>query len=269
MMKLVTCVGVCFAGSVAVAGVSSPAVWASNSNIIFQNIDGVYTNGLNGGAGILGGIDLGSDGMLYGLSSFTERLIRVDPTTLAVTEIGELGTGFIEGDISFDPRTNQLYAIGSTSSANFASMYRVDLTTGEAVDIEMLPFSTRNTDGMAIDDDGVAWIMDNGSPSGSQNSVLHRLDLDTGALIDSMDLGFNFGFTGGMDFDPVTGALYYMQGAGDVFRIDTLTMDIEAVFSLDTGPASTVTMTGLAIVPGPGTGLVMLPLGLMGIRRRR
>lgn len=248
------------------------SLWVNQFNVLVRNDDGVRTDAINSAAGGLGGIDFGIDGFLYGVSAFSDRLIRVDTVTREVTNIGDLGLNFFEGDIGFDPRNGRLYGVGSVTNAGFSSFFSIDLITGVASDVEPLPFMTRNTDGLAIDANGVAWVIDNGSPPGSgpqQNTILHRIDLDTNTLLGSTDLGENLGFTGGLDFDPRTGELFYAAGDGRVFLIDTDTLTHELAFYADVTPLDPVTIGGLAIIPAPSGALLLALAGLSATRRRR
>lgn len=205
-------------GAAAHADTTPRTLWASSSNVLIRNESGSFTNALNSQGGVIGGIDFGNDGLMYAVSAFTNELIRIDTQLSTVQVLGNLGLKFIEGDIAFDPRDNRLFGVGSVSLSGFASLFSVDLSSGQASNVEALPFMTRNTDGIAIDGQGIAWIIDNGSPpsgGGPFNTMLHRFDLDSGTLLSTSDLGINFGYTGGLDFDPRTGELFYASTIGD------------------------------------------------------
>jgi hypothetical protein len=66
-------------------------------------------------------------------------LIRIDPATALVTDIGSFGfTGTTLADIKFDPTTGILYGLrsGGFGTPSDHWLYKVSLTTGAAIKVE-------------------------------------------------------------------------------------------------------------------------------------
>ena len=74
------------------------------------------------------------DGRLYAIANnggATDRLVAIDKATGAVTDVGPLGQGDMEG-LGFDPFGTLYGTTGSVASTNANSLFTVDPTTGTA-----------------------------------------------------------------------------------------------------------------------------------------
>lgn len=222
--------------------------------------------------GNLVGIDFSPTGTLYGLqvTGFSSQplLYSIDPVTGAATPIGTgLGfTGFIEGDLAFDPVTGMLYALYSVAS-NDMSLFAIDTNTGLASLVGSFGAAFRDPSGMAFDGAGNLWVL-NTQPG--TNSLL-RLDktnaqvlsdvglIESGSPYNTLDTNL------GMDFDPVTGTMFVSTTL--LWTLDTATGTLTALLG---GNSFLPNVPGLAVVPvgtsvpEPGV-LALLALGFVGL----
>ncbi|HXK82459.1 MAG TPA: choice-of-anchor J domain-containing protein [Bacteroidales bacterium] len=80
------------------------------------------------GTGMIISMDFANDGYLYGVAIDDDNLYQIDPATGAGTSVGAIGIDLNYGqDISYDPVSEQLYAITCGASYEFGTY---DLTTG-------------------------------------------------------------------------------------------------------------------------------------------
>lgn len=121
----------------------------------------------------------GHAGGLYGLQDTgilgINTLVRIDTTTLAITNIGDVGVEVTNGGLAYDPNTDILYMVDGRSTAG---LYSVDRSTGAA--------SLIGTHGL-LDLAGLAFDPNNNILYGSTYSVpvdggaLHTLNTGTAA----------------------------------------------------------------------------------------
>ena len=103
----------------------------SASNLVIVDVATAATTDLGALPGIGCGIDLAyntDDDMIYIVDLLTDSLFRVDPATLAVTEVGPLGVGanYAQG-MDFEEETGTLYWAAYTTAGELRI---IDTTTG-------------------------------------------------------------------------------------------------------------------------------------------
>ena len=170
-------------------------------------------------------------GQLFGLSSATDDLYRVDSATGAATFITDIDGGALGAaatGLSFLNST--LFATdifgGGLSGFNIGT---VDITNGAFAFIN--------------DQDGSSdWF---GLATDETTSLLYSIDIDDNDILKSMTAGGTVtsigtgtgigGFAAGMAFDDANGILYAIDSNGDLYTVDTTT-----------GVATLVGSTGLA-----------------------
>jgi len=109
-----------------------------------------------------------ADGTLYGVD-LQSRLFRINKNIGRATLIGSIGYSTIEA-LAFDPISGELY--GATSAASPKNyLISINKATGAGT---FVGFS-RRISGLAFDDDGVLYGVDDG-PTPGENSSLYRID---------------------------------------------------------------------------------------------
>lgn len=152
-----------------------------------------------------------SAGVLYAIDDSSNTLLRIDPTTAAITTVGSTGVaGGDFGDLTYNPIDGLLYWIPGRSNNN---LYTIDPNTGTATligahgigDLFSLAWDTTNSVLYADSTDG----------------NLYTLDAGTGA---ATLVGGNGVYPGGLMYIEASDMLYLLQaGNDDLFMIDRVT----------------------------------------------
>ncbi|TVQ62942.1 MAG: DUF4394 domain-containing protein [Phycisphaerales bacterium] len=229
------------------------------------------------------GLSFGPDGRLY---SFTDSfgsingvpnngaLYTIDVATGAAAPVaGNLGLdAFGEGDLDFNPLTNELFI--STSSGGTTALHTVDTTTGLASTIGAM--DATNASGMAFQPgSGRLFLLDTTFAFPPTTSFFYEIDPASGATLNVVELGVPFGTVAGMAFHPVTGELYLadgdFNGTNLLYTIDLNTFDLSVIGETVPGqpPADLGGLAGLAFIPSPGAAALFALAGCLGARRRR
>ncbi len=196
------------------------------------------------------GIDLS---FAYAVNSVTNRFIKINKTTGAVTDIGPCiptqfpGSEYFTG-MAIDPTTGIVYLSSTNESTSTSWLYTVNKSTGTPTLIGVLTNAPLMI-AIAINNNGQLYGYD------MINDVMLSINKTTAAGTIIGPIGFNAGFGQGMDFDPITGTLYLSAFNASTFQAE-----------LRTGNTTTgsTTLIGLLGSTTPG-GLVQLGwLGLPG-----
>jgi hypothetical protein len=186
---------------------------------------------------------------LFAINEATAHLERIDPDTLAVTDIGPLGVPYAFGDCMFNPSDSKLYMVDGRGNRG---LYTVDLTTGHATLVglhgisamEAIAFHppTSTIFGMSIDVldlfsisattggatpigpiannfQGMAWDSTRNQMVGFNGSQVFSINVATGAMT-------SLGFTSapvidfGMTYDPVIDRFWVVDFDGRVMQLD-------------------------------------------------
>jgi hypothetical protein len=150
----------------------------------------------------------GASGIYYAIDDTTNSLYTIDPTTLALTFIGNLGVDGDFGDLTYNPNTGIAYWAAGRGNNN---LYTLDLATGAATlvgshginDLFALAYDTANN--MLYGD--------------STDGNFYRIDPNTGA---STLVGTNGIYPGGLAYNSTTGQLVLAMagGNGSFYSID-------------------------------------------------
>ncbi|MDE6331110.1 MAG: DUF4394 domain-containing protein, partial [Muribaculaceae bacterium] len=86
-----------------------------------------------------------SKGELYAVSGNYGKLVKIDKTNGAVTEIGSLGVVMqsTPQSAAIDPATDKMYWVAGANAYSPQSMFEVDLTTGAATKLYDFPMGTK------------------------------------------------------------------------------------------------------------------------------
>ncbi len=241
---------------------------AGGQNAFLYDVDpftGAASNPRSTGTTYLVGIAFSAQAGLYGLTSSAAfahpgSLYRINPATGEAQWVGATGlTGIIEGDLSFDPTTGELYGLYNLSS-NQRQLFTVDPTTGEAtLLLQLLP---GDPSAMAFDSTGQLYVLD------TSLQQLLMVNKQTGAVVSMINLSNALGTIAGMAFEPTTDELYVVDGdSGGTNRLYKL--------ARSTGQLTVVGETklvkglgGLTFVPEPATLLLVITGGFALMRHR-
>jgi hypothetical protein len=207
--------------------------------------------------------------VLYGSSTGTDRLVRIDPSTAAVTSVGSYGSAGGMHGLEYDAVHDVLYG---TSSLN-RSLYSIDTTTGAAT----LIGAYWDAGGLAID--GLAYDAEQqvmyGATSGFSSvghppAGLYTLNLQTGAAAYVGPFGAgSSSFAQGLAFDPAVG-LFATDTHGADFTFDNQLYQINPTTGSATlvGPMGKGNVLGMAFIPEPSTALLTgILVSLVTLRR--
>lgn len=222
--------------------------------------DGVVSNPRNTGIDTLSGIALGPNGILYGLDAATDFLWQIHIASGASSPIGFIQLDVTEGDLGFDPITGQLLAVQTFGADRLIS---IDPATGVGT-----PIGTIILDGdisaMAFDDIGNLFVLD------TRNDFVYRIDATTAVIQQTYSIGgTDLGASAGMVYDPDSGFFYIADGGpGGTDRFYVFSAADEFLFPLADLPLADG-LSGLAYVPEPAAGLLLVFAGCICARRRR
>jgi hypothetical protein len=204
-----------------------------------------------------------SDGHLYGMSSDSDGLFRVDPDNGSYDVISVSGVPEVTNGLAYNTGDGYLYGAGSPRRITIPGngcLFRIDLTDSSCNFISSTPFCIIE----------LAYNNSNGYLYGIGGSYLYRIDPTNGSFTQVSDeTGFGYGLT----FNSSDGYLYSFQGTpypyppgntpGSLYRIDPA--DGSYILVSDKSAPNVV---ALAYIPEPAT-LLLLALGSLLLTRRR
>jgi hypothetical protein len=121
------------------------------------------------------GLAMASTGILYGLDTTDDSLLRIVPETGAAIRVGPLGVPVGgEGELDFDGQTNQL--IMAAQQVN-SRIYSVNTSTGAATFMGELPFTTSAIAFVGVAPPTCPTDLDNGSGTGTPDQAVTIDDL--------------------------------------------------------------------------------------------
>ena len=241
---------------------------ASHSTIIAVEFDGdVYSiDEATGGCGFVGNVDFiqsnsmaqNAAGTLYSTGDSNSALITIDPSSGDGTQVAPLPGHSIRA-LAFSP-ADVLYAAVGCSCDDPNQLYTVNVSTGNMTLVGNIPFL--GVQAMTFSPGGVLYGFD----VGLSGAGLIVIDPSTGAAVDvNSSVGGDGTQVQTIAFSP-NGGLY---GARDsLYAIDVSTGVLSFIGN---GPYSDIRGMEFAVVPEPGTGLLVVAglLGLAGWRRAR
>ena len=102
------------------------------TTLVATKIGATITN-----ANFMRGLTLANDGYLYAIATSISSLVRIDPVTAVVTQVGQLGIITTFGqDIAFDRETNILYASPLDYYNDFCLFGTININTGAFTEIK-------------------------------------------------------------------------------------------------------------------------------------
>ena len=223
--------------------------------------DASFTGQLNSSVGIA----FASGGALYTITDNTETLgqrrslYRLNRGTSQWTRIGSLGLpampGIVEGDLDFDPTSNQLYALGlglNASNEITHDLLSVNLSTGQSQVVGTIRTGEARLAAMAFDASGTLYVLD------TYADQILQVDPNSGNILGTpVDLSLNLGGengSAGMDFEPDTGLLYIADGQSNAATDSLYVLDPATGQLTDVGSTGlTRGLAGLEFVPPPGS----------------
>jgi hypothetical protein len=162
-------------------------------------------------------LTVGPRGFLYTIRDSDSTLRRIDPITLAVTTIGNLGVEFAFGDCAWHPTRNTLYAVDGAGFRGVefgTSLYTIDLTTGAA---------TLVGDHGVFDMFALGYHPPSSSMYGSSVDTddLYQFNVDNGAALIVGPTGG--GYISGLAWDPVGQEFLGIDPDGFIYTVDVTT----------------------------------------------
>ncbi|WZO96263.1 PEP-CTERM sorting domain-containing protein [Isosphaeraceae bacterium EP7] len=237
---------------------------------------GAATNLRNTGLQSVVGVALRADGALFTMTTFGDNipstLMRIDPLTGAATVIGAVGLDIREGDLGFDPSTQELFGLFNLGSGGTQSLLRLDADTGQATVIGVVPGGVDDMSGLTFDASGNLLVLETRISTDGDSRLL-TLDKSTGAILSALTLDRQLGVVGGLSYDGLSGNLYLVEGnfgssdPNSLYTVDRTTGGLTAVgpTGLSTEGLAGLTITPFAVaVPEPAS-VVLLGLGVAGL----
>jgi hypothetical protein len=243
----------------------------STDNLISFNSDAPGTiltshaiNGLQTGEAIRG-IDMGPNGLLYGLGS-SSRLYTIDPITGLATAVGGQFSTVLNGStFGFD-----IGPTGARVTSDLAQALLIDLSTGVAT-VQASPVYAPGDphfgvapriDALSLNPANGAWIAGD-----SLANSFAAFTPGTGALSTIGNAGIDFARNNGLDFSQNTGILYLVSPAAssdpaaNLYTVDPTTGAVSLV-GLIGNVGDNILVGGLTVasVPEPSS-LGLLALG--------
>ncbi len=128
----------------------------------------------------IGGLTIGNDGTLYGITTGTDELIRIDRTTGAGTSVGPAGLPITYSTgLGTDPTSGTLYGVAQGGVGFSSVLVRFDRNTGAATRIADMT-GNGSTAVVGLDGDGAGQLW--GIDGGSGHEELIRVDKASGAV---------------------------------------------------------------------------------------
>jgi hypothetical protein len=174
-------------------------------------------------------------GVLYTIRDADDMVQRIDPVSMAITNIGTLGVDFAFGDCAWDSANNTLYMVPRTTSLN---LYRVSTSTGNATlvgshgisDMRALAFNPLSSTLYA---------------HGNSNGSLYTININTGAAT-FVGTG-NVGILDALAWDTTRNRMVGVTADATAGELFTVNLANGAVTSL--GAAGAVENAGMAYDP--------------------
>ncbi|MEM7754125.1 MAG: hypothetical protein AAF297_00655 [Planctomycetota bacterium] len=243
---------------VAGAAVANAQVWygseLTSGELYRLNIGAGEVVGTAVGASGFGNVGLAFDGVgnLFGHDTSSGRLLSINTSTGAATTIGF--TGILAGEgFAYDPMADR-FLVGGGSGGD---IYVVDANT--AASALLATVAVADIDGMSVLSTGVGLFVA-GTVFAVDSGTLYAIDgvsfaaTAVGATAGAESIAF------GED-----GTLYASDGFGNVFARDLVT----GIETLIANSGSTPFITGSAVIPAPGSAVLLGSLGMIAARRRR
>jgi Ca2+-binding RTX toxin-like protein len=218
-----------------------------------------------GSTSLSGVIDITTDslGQIVAYDNNFDVLANIDANTAAVTgSTNVFGIPSpLEGDTAFDATTNAIYVV--SSGLGNPNLFRIDLVTGQGVNLGAIQVGGSNLAGAATDNiefdylafaGGTLFGVISGGVTGNNsnfNDSFFSINPATRAATRIGALGVNLGVgSGGLEFDQVANNFVLLDGAsGDLYRI-----------ARATGVATLVGNTGLSGFFNAANGLSFAPI---------
>lgn len=185
------------------------------------------------------------------------------PNDGVLTAVGNLGVSGITAEGGFDIAAESGIALANMTTGGMNHLYQIDLTSGSATDLGMLP---ANIIGIAIPTRPIAYMVDN------VNNLNMFDPSNPGSVLTRVITGMAGGETVmGMDMRPATGQLYALGSTGQMYTINMTNGFATAVgapvlglsgtdFGFDFNPTvdriRIVSNTGQNLRVDPNTGLI-------------
>jgi hypothetical protein len=208
------------------------------------------------------GMDFTPDGTLYGVAD--QELFIINQTSGAVQSLGvsQLGSGEIYMDISWDPLTQTMYGVTSSSPTH---LYQINLSNAAATLMGVVNVPAPGwSGGLATTAAGVRYI------DHSEQDGMYRLDGLNGTFLGPE--GLDYSFFGGMTIDwSRDGTLYHATWNQTALRTELWTVDLTTGAGTLLGAIGQQTLllsAAIQPVPEPG-GLAAVALLAACLRRRR
>lgn len=245
--------------------------YSYDSNGSLWTIDqdtGAASGGIVTGEALIFGIAADADGSLFGLvgrlGPLANHLVRINPATGALSDIGHTGMDVFEGDLAFDPTTGDLYGIQHGPADLALYLFRIDKQTAQGTIVGALnPDRSADFSAMAIDAAGNLYVLD------TRNERLLHVDKSNAAILSSVPISVPLGAGAGMAFHPATGALFVADGLADgtdtLYDADVATGSLAPIGPLGLNDGA----QALTFIPEPGSAAaIALCGGLLWGRRR-
>lgn len=118
-------------------------------------------------------------GQLYASKNISnEAIYLVNPATLEATIAVDYADAELDlGGIAFDPRDGTLYGTNDTAPVLGTGLFRINVS-GTATLVVPYPLGQTDIDGLAIGEDGIAYLIVD------QEGFIYRYDLDAGIYLD-------------------------------------------------------------------------------------
>lgn len=171
------------------------------------------------------------DGYVYGCNSINNYIYKAsfDGTSFGEYKVLNTDNQYKLYDMSFDPVSDTLYAVGDKGSETF--LLTVDTETGAVEPVAQID-NYINT--LAIDDQGNAFCIS------INTDKLYRINLSNGARTEVGDLNYDANYVQSLEFDKDTGILYWAScGTVAPFTLRVLDTETAVSFSLGTVECST------------------------------